>query len=365
MAKEQARGLGGIYRRGQTWWVFYPVRGKQRHESSGSQKRSVAAALLKRRNGELGRGVVVDPGAERQAVAKLQEAYFANLQLKGRRSVASVRATWRNHLRPWFGDLRACEVTTELLHRYVADRQAAGAANASIVYSLRVLHRMFTLAVEEGRLPPGFPIPYMPTPSVSNTRRGFFERGDFERVASLLPRHVAAAARFAFLTGWRRGEVVGLEWCHVDLGDRTVTLPSERSKNYRARTIGLSGSLLALIEEQRALRRIDCAYVFHCGGRPLGDFRRAWQTACREAGVAGRHFHDLRRTAIRNFVRAGTPERVAMEISGHRTRAVFDRYNVVSARDTGDAFGRVDAYLEEQEAPGVTVLPATRSGRSR
>jgi integrase len=90
----------------------------------------------------------------------------------------------------------------------------------------------------------------------------------------------------------------------------------------------LTGELLDVIRRRAALRQLDCMYMFHRDGTPLGDFRKAWRNACAAAGLVGRHFHDMRRSAVRNTVRAGVPERAAMAVSGHKTRAVFDRYNV-------------------------------------
>jgi integrase len=88
--------------------------------------------------------------------------------------------------------------------------------------------------------------------------------------------------------------------------------------------------------------------IFHHDGQRIGDFRRAWGTACKLAGCPGRLVHDLRRTAVRDMVRAGTPQSVAMSISGHKTNAMFLRYNITSDTDQRQALLNRQSYSAQQ-----------------
>ena len=95
--------------------------------------------------------------------------------------------------------------------------------------------------------------------------------------------------------------------------------------------------------------------MFHFKGERMTWFYKTWDAACKEAGLVDecgkptRLFHDLRRSAVRNLVRAGTPELVAMRISGHKSRSVFERYNVVSETDIRQGAARLGQYLQQME----------------
>jgi integrase len=179
---------------------------------------------------------------------------------------------------------------------------------------------------------------------------------------------------------------VSLRWSDVDRDGGVIRLRAEHSKNGRGRTVAIEGDLCAIVERRwqaRQVKRADgmvgvAELVFHRDGRPIADFRKAWAVACIAAGlcrvvgvnadgterkIPTRLFHDRRRSGVRNMVRAGVPERVAMEISGHRTRAIFDRYNIVSEADLRTAMQRTSDYVSAQ--PADRVVTQLRPAASR
>jgi integrase len=196
-----------------------------------------------------------------------------------------------------------------------------------------------------------------------NTRIGFFEAGDFQALCSNLPGYLVDYCRFGYIVGWRRGAIVSLEW--TDVGDDVVTLRAENSKTRKPETVPLVGELRDIIERRREARLVESngetifsQYVFHLDGRPVGDFRKAWRTACKKAGVEDRLFHDLRRTAAKNMLMAGVPQAVAMRITGHRTDSMFRRYAIVDESQKRDALTRTANYLGAQAEPRKVAVMA-------
>jgi integrase len=280
------------------------------------------------------------------------------------------------HLRESFALMRAVDITTDRVRAHVTARQEAGAKNASINRELAALKRMFTLAVQAGRLSTR---PYIPMLEENNARQGFVDHGNFLALRDALPDYLKDPVMFLYLSGWRVSEMRGLEWRDVDLAGRVIRLRPELSKNKDGRVLPLSGELLQVIERAAERRRLDCMRVFHVGGQQIGDVRKPWARACVAAGLGamitvetpggpkrkyqGLTRHDLRRSAVRNMVRAGITERVCMALSGHKTRAVFDRYNIVSEADLTAAADKLDSHLQQQPTTGrVVPLRPSKTG---
>ena len=207
--------------------------------------------------------------------------------------------------------------------------------------------------------------PYIPMLKENNARKGFFEHGEFIAFRNALPEYFKPVVTFAYYTGWRKQEILSLKWNQVDLNARTVRLEVGTTKNDKGRLVILDGELLETIQGQWERRKVAeipgqsptllCPYVFHRDGKPIKDFRKAWSKARKATGLTAKILHDFRRTAVRDAVRAGVPERVAMMESGHKTRSVFDRYNIVSEDDLKESARRRWEHAQSQAKAGNVV----------
>ena len=168
-----------------------------------------------------------------------------------------------------------------------------------------------------------------------------------------LPEHLKGVITFGYVLGWRSSEITTLTWAQVDRKEWIVRLEPGDTKNKEARTVYLDNELKEVIkarwERRKKLGSVrQWVFLNRDGSDRVKRFYKAWKSACKSAGVGVRLFHDLRMTAVRDMVRAGVPELVAMQISGHKTRSVFDRYNIVDDKDLQRAAERASAYRESQ-----------------
>jgi integrase len=374
-----------IYKRGLTYWVKYYRNGKPYYESSKSKKETDAKRLLKRREGETSQGKLPGVYFDRVRFDELAEDFLSDYRINGKditRAELNV-----DHLKSAFEGMRVTDITTPRIQAYIEQRlepvwKCHGCrrtlqenqinnigdpqcpychkkkvvrkqtANATINRELAALKRMLNLGARQ--TPPKVDrVPHIPMLKENNTRKGFFEHEEFLALRSALPTHLYGFVTFGYKTGWRISEIADLTWSQVDLKQGIVRLEVGDTKNDEARTVYLDGELKGIFIRQWNDRRqagkvLPHVFLNEDGTDKVKRFDKTWKTACGRAGIGVRIFHDFRRTAVRNMVRSGTPERVAMMVSGHKTRSVFERYNIVSDTDLRLAAQKQEAYLEAQ-----------------
>lgn len=277
-------------------------------------------------------------------------------------------------------------MTSEAIGKYIERLREEDFSNATVNRRTQLLGQAFKVAIRNKQLSQQ---PFIPRLSeIGNERQGFFETADFEVVAAKLPEYLRDFCRFGFVTGWRKGSIESLRWS--DVGEDVIYLRAENSKTRKAETMPLEGELQEIIDRRRAaaiLKGKDgntrfAEYVFHCKGEPVGDFRKAWASACVAAGLgkmicpkcgsesadrrcepckadtrySGKIFHDFRRTASRNMIAAGVPQAVAMKITGHRTDSMFRRYAIVDEEQKREALAKTHQYLAASPARKVVAM---------
>jgi integrase len=356
--------MGRLYKRGCIWWIQYYRHGELFRESSRAPMKSVASALLKKREGDIADGRLPALQAEKTTFEDLARLYLQDYEINGKKTVRCARQVVA-HLGKEFQGLRAGQITTPRLQAYITRRLQDGVANATINRALAALKRMFRLAAQQ--TPPLVQvtaIPHIPHLRENNVRQGFLTEEEYQVLRAALPDHVKVPFILAYWTGMRAGEILSLQWEHVDWERGLLRLEPGTTKNGRGRIVPLVEEVQAVLQHWRehTLRTCPaCPWVCHYQGARLRRIpKRAWKTTCERIGLQGKLFHDLRRTAIRHMVRSGISEKVAMQISGHQTRSVFDRYDIVSETDLLEARRRLEQPRMSTLASTVTATELLR-----
>jgi integrase len=397
------KGEGSLYRHTDGRWMYSVMHnGKRQTKSLGT--RDEAEALKKYRQvrnnflGKIDRGDL-DPSTQANVkLGELLDEYVKHIKQNQYKS-ASVVAMVIDKVRqaPEFVNRKVSSLETSDFKRY-RERVTLQGSSQSTVNNHFALIRA-ALHLERKQTPSRVAkVPHIPIVSVKNARQGFLEYADHYTVLEHLPRSLKALFVVAFHSGCRQGELLKMLWRDVDWTNRIVRLPD--SKNGKARNLPFWGGIEAALTAHKTYRDEhypDCAHLFfwmeedsglgHGGlrnvpGSPIQDFRGSWSQAITKAHKDNENvlpkllFHDIRRSGVRVMVQdAGIPEAQAMLISGHETRSMLDRYNIVSLKNLQDAGAKLDAWSRQQgnvvRVPGSTSeanpkqMPSQEAGERR
>jgi integrase len=292
--QKRPRGTGSIFRpkwrdhrtgklvEGSIYWIKYFRNGKPYRESSHSDKITKAEKLLKKRQGEISEGKLPGIYFDKVTFVELAEDFLTDYRINGKDTLTKAERSVE-YLKEFFGGMKAVDVMTAKVKAYIEKRMDEGLSNASINRELAALKRMFHLGAQ--CTPPKVNlIPYIPMLKESNVRKGFFQYGEYLAVKEALPEDLQPIITFAYHSGWRKAEILGLTWDKVDLEQGTVRLDPGETKNEEGRTLYMNDELLVEMHKLQAKRHLGCPFVFHREGKPIAGFRKAWTSACVEVG---------------------------------------------------------------------------------
>jgi integrase len=372
VTKRRAKGEGSVLlmKGCLIYYAQFYQHGKQIRISTGERVKAKALKELRRLMGRSEAGLMPVTELRKITYGQLRAGLLSNYVERGNRSL-ETRADGQETigglkaLDEFFGfseespGASVTQITTDAGRKFVRERQAAGFSAATINRSLACLRRMLRIAYEDGKLQVVPVIRLLKEPAA---RKGFLPVEKFEELLGALPSYLRPLILLLYWCGVRLGEARVIEWSQVNLKERLVRLESDQTKNNEARTVPLPAVLVDILSGVKPKT-----------GRVFDDtnLRAEWAQACAAVGLGERKkqksksgftwytysgliVHDLRRSAIRNLVRAGVPEKTAMAISGHKTRSVFDRYTIVSTEDITNAMRRVEVATAKVLLPAIS-----------
>ncbi len=344
---KRTKGQGSVFtdHRSPYWQISYWDGKRQVRKSSFTTDRGHAVQILQSKLNEL-----IAKNADETSIAGLLQLVIQDQQRHDRSAVHQTERRIEKLLSPVFGHIRSGDFTTTMLNEYIRRRKYLGRENSTINRELALLRRAFRLGHEHDpqlvrRIPVIKPL------REDNVREGFLDADKYQLILDALSEDIKPIFVVAYHLGMRTGELLALKRSWVDLSEGLIFVNGRVTKNNSAKTVPIYGEMKPWLEktladgEQNSPR---CPWLFSNDGKPVKSFKSDWTQARESAGVPELLFHDLRRTAVRNMIRAGVSEKVAMKISGHKTPSMLWRYNITDTRDIKDAGERIETYLNQQ-----------------
>lgn len=249
--EEKARrpkGTGCLYQRpgSEIWWIKYSRYGKPYRESAKTTNRRKAETFLKTRLGEITTGTFVGPKTERVKVEELADDFLRDYRINERKSLDDVTARWNLHLKPFFAPVRAVDVTSELIARYVDTRQRQEAKNATINRELAALKTMYRLGMKATPAKV-LRMPAFPHLRENNVRKGFLDDNQYRTLVDGAELWFRALVECGRTYGWRVSELLNLRVNQIDLAQRVIRLEPGTTKNTDGREVFMTDAVHAML----------------------------------------------------------------------------------------------------------------------
>lgn len=328
------------------WWVKLTVSNRSVSESTGTADKRQAKEYHDKRKAELWEQQRLGVKPRR----KWEEAVLRYLNEEVNKKSINDEKMHLRWLQPRLEGLDLTEITRDVVDGLMQESQRAGVSSATTNRRIQVLRAILRRAHLEwewlDRLP-RFRLLKEPQGRVR-----YLTREEATRLMVELPEHLRAMVRFSLATGWRRSNVTGLRWSHVDLERGMAWVDATEAKGKRAIPAPLNTEALQVIEEQRGKHP---EWVFTYGGkRQSQTSTTSWRQALKRAGIENFRWHDLRHTWASWHAQGGTPMHVLQKLGGWATPSMVQRYAHLGMDD-------LKRYAEQVrvQTPAGSYDPAT------
>ena len=364
MELEEEKLPRGIYRNNGSpfLWIRYSHRGRKYFESAKTDSINRAIRLREDRLEAVRGGKGSRRDAERVQFEDLVEMIRNDYTME-HRSLKRINGAI-HHLEKRFALMRAVDIDEARIINYVVERQNEKAADSTIRNEVSALKRAFNIAIELKKLTVSDK-PNFPKITPKNVRQDFFTLEQFQALISHLPQEIQAISWCGYYMGWRISEILGLTWDRIDFENGEIRLDTSKNGDARVFPFKKYPQLEEVIQQQRKRvekieweKQTSIASVFVWGpgknyGKPIRDIRHRWEKACENAGMVGKHFHDLRRCTVRALEESGVARSVGMLLTGHRTQSVYLRYCIAAKADLNAGIKKLAAFHHEQAKAAI------------
>ena len=337
------------------YWIQYRMPGgKQRKEFVGPSIEEARDADGKRKVQKRENRIFDIMPEAKMTFQELTDWYLNLEKVKAKKGCWRIKIALEN-FNSELGDIIVGQVKPVDLENYQVKRTGDGKAGSTVDKELSIVQTMINKAFDNSKIGGETLRAFKKVENLlkknANARDRILPLDEYHRLMDYLPRHLKPVVATAFYTGMRRAEILGLTRDKVDLQARLIRLEAEDTKDNEARNIPILDELYDILKS--IPRGIHDNHVFQHNGKTIkGDIRTALRRACKKASIlygrfvkGGFIFHDLRHSFNTHMRKAGVAESVIMEITGHSTRQMFDRYNTVDMEDARQAVTQLQAYF--------------------
>jgi len=318
-----------LYKRGPVYWIRLTYEGRLMRKSLETTDRKLAQRIHDKIRGQIAEEKWFErlPG-EDKTFRELVEKYMGEHSAKNKAESSHIRdKSLFHHLLQFFGDCIISKIAPKLISEYKSRRTEEQAAPATINKELGLMGHAFTLAVKEWEWVLDNPVARVSRKKVRNSKERWLTVAEEKKLLSVCPQWLREIIVFALNTGFRRGEILNLQWPHVDLSRKTITILEQ--KNQETDTLPLNKNALDVLKTRIRIRYIQSNFVFcNSNGKKMSgrNLARGFYSATKKVGLQGVRFHDLRHTWASRMVQAGVDIYKVQKLGRWKSISMVMRY---------------------------------------